>query len=186
MDHARSHGHSRCCTHAYCLPPIRRCRHPEENHFRGSMVGLCTPLPTLRPYPRGHRRTARGRCGSLLLHRKGLSPSTPCRFIRTRRILIFACGTSSNRCAAGSVAMVEDEVEARSTSDASTATTYRRNAAALMLIRCLEIRYLGPHELAARLFLSGFPSQWSAAYRPASEVSTNTSGSGRGRWVICS
>jgi len=122
----------------------------------------------------------------LLLHRKGLSPSTPCRFIRTRRILIFACGTSSNRCAAGSVAMVEDEVEARSTSDASTATTYRRNAAALMLIRCLEIRYLGPHELAARLFLSGFPSQWSAAYRPASEVSTNTSGSGRGRWVICS
>jgi len=37
-------------------------------------------LPTLRPYPRGHRRTARGRCGSLLLHRSGLSPPTPCRF----------------------------------------------------------------------------------------------------------
>src|SRR5262249_28665541 len=37
-------------------------------------------LPTLRPYPRGHRRTVRGRCGSLLLHRTGLSPPTPCRF----------------------------------------------------------------------------------------------------------
>ena len=30
--------------------------------------------------PRGHRRTARGRCGSLHLHRKGPSLSTPCRF----------------------------------------------------------------------------------------------------------
>ena len=49
-----------------------------------SMAGLCTPLPTLRPHPRGSLRTARGRCGSLFLHRKGLSPSTPCRFLRTR------------------------------------------------------------------------------------------------------
>jgi hypothetical protein len=31
---------------------------------------------------RGRPRTARGRCGSLLLHRKGLAPSTPCRFRR--------------------------------------------------------------------------------------------------------
>src|SRR5258708_7710374 len=43
------------------------------------MAGLCAPLPTLRRRPCGHLRTAQGRCGSLLLHRKGLAPSTPCR-----------------------------------------------------------------------------------------------------------
>src|SRR6201985_2843961 len=43
------------------------------------MAGLYAPLPTLRPRPRGRLRTARGRCGSLLLHRSGLSPHTPCR-----------------------------------------------------------------------------------------------------------
>ena len=43
------------------------------------MAGLCSPLPTLRRCPRGHLRTARGRCGSLRLHRSGLSPPTPCR-----------------------------------------------------------------------------------------------------------
>src|SRR5271163_4163142 len=43
------------------------------------MAGLCTPLPTLRCRPRGRCRTARGQCGSLLLHRNGLAPSTPCR-----------------------------------------------------------------------------------------------------------
>src|SRR6266852_6798412 len=43
------------------------------------MAGLCAPLPTLHPRPPGRRRTARGRCGSLLLHRSGLSPPTPCR-----------------------------------------------------------------------------------------------------------
>ncbi len=47
--------------------------------FRGSMAGLCAHLPTLRPCPHGQTRTARGRCGSLLLHRDGLSPSVPCR-----------------------------------------------------------------------------------------------------------
>jgi hypothetical protein len=31
------------------------------------------------PRPRGRRRTARGRCGSLLLHRSGLAPPTPYR-----------------------------------------------------------------------------------------------------------
>src|SRR5207244_2685928 len=36
-------------------------------------------LPTLRPCSHEHRRTARGRCGSLLLHHSGLSPPTPCR-----------------------------------------------------------------------------------------------------------
>jgi hypothetical protein len=47
--------------------------------FRGSMAGLCAPLSTLRQYPHGHLRMTRGRCGSLLLHRDGLAPSTPCR-----------------------------------------------------------------------------------------------------------
>jgi hypothetical protein len=47
--------------------------------FRGSMASLHDPLPTLRPAPRGTRRTARGRCDSLGLHRRGLAPPTPCR-----------------------------------------------------------------------------------------------------------
>ena len=33
--------------------------------FRGSMAGLCDPLPTLRRHPHGSLRTARGRCGLL-------------------------------------------------------------------------------------------------------------------------
>src|SRR5438445_4296584 len=43
------------------------------------MVGLYAPLPTLRRRPRERLRTARGRCGLLLLHRSGLAPPTPCR-----------------------------------------------------------------------------------------------------------
>src|SRR5258705_11812796 len=43
------------------------------------MAGLCAPLSTLRRCPREHLRMTRGRCGSLLLHRDGLAPSTPCR-----------------------------------------------------------------------------------------------------------
>src|SRR5713101_1622809 len=43
------------------------------------MAGLCAPLPTLRPCPDGQRRTAWGRCGSLLLHRSGLPQRPPCR-----------------------------------------------------------------------------------------------------------
>src|SRR5215471_5055315 len=55
------------------------------------MAGLCTPLPTLRLYLHRHLRTARGRCGSLLLHRGGLSPPTPCRFHRrTERVPVTA------------------------------------------------------------------------------------------------
>lgn len=50
-----------------------------QTFFRSSMAGLCTPLPTLRRHPHGCLRTARGRCGSLLLHRSGLPPPTPCR-----------------------------------------------------------------------------------------------------------
>ena len=56
-----------------------RRRHPGSQRFRGSMAGLYAPLPTLRRRPRGRLRTARGRCGSLLLHRSGLAPQTPCR-----------------------------------------------------------------------------------------------------------
>src|SRR5215217_6928553 len=41
------------------------------------MAGLHGPRPTLRPWPRGQTRTARGRRGSLLLRRIGLSPTTP-------------------------------------------------------------------------------------------------------------
>jgi hypothetical protein len=43
------------------------------------MAGLQVPLPTLRRRPHGRQRTAWGRCGSLHLHRSGLSPPTPCR-----------------------------------------------------------------------------------------------------------
>src|SRR5258707_12197598 len=43
------------------------------------MAGLCAPLSTLHQYPHGYWRMTRGRCGSLLLHRDGLAPSTPCR-----------------------------------------------------------------------------------------------------------
>src|ERR1700688_4604190 len=43
------------------------------------MACLCAPLSTLRQYPHGYLRMTRGRCGSLLLHRDGLAPSTPCR-----------------------------------------------------------------------------------------------------------
>jgi hypothetical protein len=49
------------------------------SNFRGSMAGLYDPLPTPRLRPHGQNRTARGRCGLLLLHRSGLSPPTPCR-----------------------------------------------------------------------------------------------------------
>src|SRR5262249_38291573 len=52
---------------------------PRIRLFRGSMAGLCAPLSTLRRDPREPLRMTRGRCGSLLLHHKGLAPSTPCR-----------------------------------------------------------------------------------------------------------
>src|ERR1700688_3245188 len=50
---------------------------PRIGIFRGSMAGLCAPLSTLRRNPRGQLRMTRGRCGSLLLHRKRLALSTP-------------------------------------------------------------------------------------------------------------
>ena len=48
------------------------------NRFRGAIPRLRAPLPTSRLPPHGDLRTARGRCGSLDLHRRGLSPPAPC------------------------------------------------------------------------------------------------------------
>jgi hypothetical protein len=48
------------------------------NRFRGAIPRLRAPLPTSRLPPHGDLRTARGRCGSLDLHRRGLPPPTPC------------------------------------------------------------------------------------------------------------
>ena len=78
-DHAGPSGHSRWRARPCCLPRSETRRHPGQNFFRGSMAGLCPPLPTLRRHPRGGRRTARGRGGSLRLPRGGLAPPTPCR-----------------------------------------------------------------------------------------------------------
>jgi hypothetical protein len=47
-------------------------------HIR-NCVGTRDDRSSLHHRPCGRRRTAQGRCGSLLLHREGLSPSTPCR-----------------------------------------------------------------------------------------------------------
>src|SRR5450631_2877602 len=49
--------------------------------YRGSMAGLCVPLSTLRPVPRGTTRMTRGQHDSLLLCCEGLSPFTPYRFL---------------------------------------------------------------------------------------------------------
>ena len=78
-DHAGSSERSRWRTQTSCLPLHRQRRHPEIVFFRGSMAGLHVPLPTLRRPPHKRLRTARGRCSSLLLHRSGLAPPTPCR-----------------------------------------------------------------------------------------------------------
>jgi len=78
-DHPGPSGHSRCRAHPFCLPSAERRRHPGRGYFRGSMAGLCAPLSTLRRGPHRPLRMTRGRCGSLLLHRDGLAPSTPCR-----------------------------------------------------------------------------------------------------------
>ena len=63
---------------AFCLP--RRHQHPGLHCFRRSIPRLYAPLSTLRVLPRGSvPRITRGQCGSLLLHRDGLAPSTSCR-----------------------------------------------------------------------------------------------------------
>src|SRR5215467_6673124 len=63
----------------------RRHRHPGLHRLRRSIPRLYAPLSTLRRHPRGYLRMTRGRCGSLLLHRNGLAPSTSCRPSRRTR-----------------------------------------------------------------------------------------------------
>jgi hypothetical protein len=46
--------------------------------FRGAIPRLRAPLPTSRLPPHGDLRTARGRCGSLDLHRRRFPLPTPC------------------------------------------------------------------------------------------------------------
>jgi hypothetical protein len=76
-DRAEPSGCSRWRIRSSCLPLRSKRQRLGVCFFRGSMAGLCVPLPTLRLCPYGQRRTARGRCGSLLLHRSGLAPPTP-------------------------------------------------------------------------------------------------------------
>src|SRR5215468_1451481 len=57
----------------------RRHRHSGLYCLRRSIPRLYAPLSTLRRRPRGYLRMTRGRCGSLVLHRNGLAPSTSCR-----------------------------------------------------------------------------------------------------------
>ena len=72
-----------CIAHPSVLPSmLHTTSAPGITFFRGSMAGLCVPLSTLRLHPRGRLRMTRGRCGSLLLHRSGLAPPTPCRYLR--------------------------------------------------------------------------------------------------------
>ena len=78
-DHAGPSGRSRSRARTFRLPRSETRRHPKLNLFRGSMAGLCAPLPTLRPHSHEYKRTARGRGGSLRLPRGGLAPPTPCR-----------------------------------------------------------------------------------------------------------
>src|SRR6266481_9233636 len=62
---------------AFCMP--RRHRHPALYCLRRSIPRLYAPLSTLHRHPHGYLRMTRGQCGSLLLHRNGLPPSTSCR-----------------------------------------------------------------------------------------------------------
>jgi hypothetical protein len=79
-DDARSREVRLCQTRPSMLPStICTVSAPRIGNFRGSMAGLRAPLSTLRRGPHGQPRMTRGRCGSLLLHRKGLAPSTPYR-----------------------------------------------------------------------------------------------------------
>ena len=78
-DHAGPSGRSRSRSRPCRLPRSETRRRPRLNLFRGSMAGLCAPLPTLRPHPHECVRTARGRGGSLRLPRDGLAPPAPYR-----------------------------------------------------------------------------------------------------------
>ena len=89
FDHAGPSGRSRSRARPCRLPLSQRRRHPGYESLRGSMAGLCAPLPTLRCRPHGQPRTARGRCGSLLRHRVGLAPTTRCRSPGALRKILY-------------------------------------------------------------------------------------------------
>src|SRR5208282_5910221 len=78
-DHAGPDRHSRWRARPCGLPHTSTASAPRCRNCRGSMAGLHAPLSTLRRAPHGAPRMTRGRCGSLLLHRVGLAPTTPCR-----------------------------------------------------------------------------------------------------------
>src|SRR6202521_5107948 len=81
---------------AFCM--LRRHRHPGLHCFRRSIPRLYAPLSTLRVLPHGSvPRMTRGQCGSLLLHRNGLSPSTSCRSSRRTAAQYLACGLPCER-----------------------------------------------------------------------------------------
>jgi hypothetical protein len=67
------------------LPHRATASAPQSRYFRGSIPGLHVPLLTLRNPPFGWPRIARGRCGSLLLHRTTPSFATPRRLTRRYR-----------------------------------------------------------------------------------------------------
>src|ERR1051326_691022 len=54
---------------------------PRSTDFAARCPACTCPCPTLRRHPRGCRRMARGRRGSLLLRRRALSSPPSCRFI---------------------------------------------------------------------------------------------------------
>ena len=85
---------------------------PGIGNFRGSMAGLCVPLSTLRRGPREHLRMTRGRCGSLLLHRKGLAPSTPCRSPGARKCLPVLASDSGHERAMPALRIVPARTDA--------------------------------------------------------------------------
>ena len=100
-DDAGWYGSSRYRIRPCCLLLPRRHRHPGLHCFRRSQPGLHTPLSTLRVTPRGATRMTRGRCGSLPLHRSGLSPPTSCRSPGAHRGRNADCSTPPAQIRAG-------------------------------------------------------------------------------------
>jgi hypothetical protein len=108
FDHAGSNGCSRSRPRPYCLPRCRARRHPVLPSFRGSVAGLCMPLPTLHRHPLGCQCTARGRCGSLIFHRSGLTPPALRRLLRrTDNLGENSCCLIREGCPLQTVASVE-------------------------------------------------------------------------------
>jgi hypothetical protein len=77
-DRAEPEKHSRFRAPRCCLPPAHQRRRSGRTAFAAPYPRLRAPLPTSRLPPHGDLRTARGRCGALDLHRRGLAPPAPC------------------------------------------------------------------------------------------------------------